>query len=101
MDHIQILLNGCKITVTLNYEQTKQYPQRTSKINPFIEQCDWKEIDFPSHQKDWKKFELNNISTALNILYVLYNTEKIRHAYKSKYYEKHENKDILLMITNG
>ena len=30
-----------------------------------------------------------------------YNTEEIRHAYKSKYNLKHENQAILLMITDG
>ena len=30
-----------------------------------------------------------------------YNTEDIRHAYKSKYNLKHKNQVILLMITNG
>ena len=33
-------------------------------------------MDFPSHGKDWKKFELNNNSVALNVLYVPHNTEK-------------------------
>ena len=54
-----------------------------------------KKIDFPSTGKDWKKFESNNKSIALNILYAPYNTEKIRHAYKSKYNLTH------LMITDG
>ena len=36
-----------------------------------------------------------------NILYVTYNTEKIRQAYKSKYNLTHENQVILLMITDG
>ena len=36
-----------------------------------------------------------------NILYVPYNTEKIRQAYKSKYNLTHENQVILLMITDG
>ena len=40
--------------------------------------------NFSSHSKDWKKFESNNKSIALNILYVLHNTEKIRHTYMSK-----------------
>ena len=66
-----------------------------------MEQYDWKEIHLPLHKKYWKKFELNDNSIALNILYVPYNTKKIRHAYKSKYDEKHENKIILLMITDG
>ena len=40
-------------------------------------------------------------SIALNILYVPHNTEKIRHAYKSKYNLTRENQVILLMITDG
>ena len=58
-------------------------------------------INFPSHKKDWEKFESNNESIALNVLYVPYNTEQIRHAYKSKYNLKRENQVILLMITDG
>ena len=72
-----------------------------SKINPFINQYDWKEIDFSSHQKYWKNFELNNKIIAFNILFVPYNTEKIRPAYKSKYNTKHKNQVILLMLTDG
>ena len=89
------------LTVALNYEKIKKDPQRISKIKSFIDQYNWKEIDFPSHGKDWKKFELNNKSIALNILYVPHNTEKIRYAYKSKYNLTRENQVILLMITDG
>ena len=87
-------------TVSLNYEQIKDHPERISKIKPFFDKCNWKEIDFPSHSKDCKKFESNNKSIALNILYVSHNTEKIRHAYKSKYNLTRENQVILLMITD-
>ena len=89
------------LTVALNYEQIKDHPERISKIKPFIDQYSWKDIDFPSHCKDWKKFESNNKSIALNILYVPYNTEKIRHTYKSKYNLTRENQIILLMITDS
>ena len=89
------------LTVALNYEQIKDHPERISKIKPFIDKCNWKEIDFSSHSKDRKKFESNNISIALNILYVPHNTEKIRHAYKSKYNLIRESQVILLMITDG
>ena len=71
------------------------------KLNLFFDQYNWNDIDFPSTGKDWKKFELNNESIALNILYVPHNTEKICHAYKSKYNSTRENKVILLMITDG
>ena len=89
------------LTVALNYEQIKDHPERISKIKPFIDQHNWKEIDFPSHGKNWKNFESNNKSIALNILYVPHNTEKIRHDYKSKYNLTRENQVIFLMITDG
>ena len=69
------------LTVALNYEQIKDHPERISKIKSFIDKYNWKEIDFPSHSKGWKKSKSNNKSIALNILYVPHNTEKIRHAY--------------------
>ena len=31
-----------------------QNSQRISKIKPFIEKYNWKDIDFPSTSKDWK-----------------------------------------------
>ena len=87
------------LTVALNYQNIKKDPQRISQIKPFINPDDRKGIDFPSHLKDWKKLEQNNKSIALNILFVPYNTEKIRLPYKSKYNHKRKNQVILLMIT--
>ena len=78
----------------------KKIPQRISKIKPFIDQYNWKEIDFPSHSKDWKNFKQKNKTIALNILFVQYNTEKIRLAFISKHNFKRENHVILLMITD-
>ena len=89
------------LTVALNYEQIKNHPERISKITPFIDQYNWKEIDFPSHSKDWKNFESNNKLIALNILYVPHNTKEIRHPSKSKYKLERENQVILLMIIDG
>ena len=85
----------------MDYEQIKKDPQRISKIKPFIDQYNWKEIDFPSHRKHWKKLESNNKPIALNILYVSHNTKEIRHSYKSKCNFKSENQVIILMITDG
>ena len=45
------------LTVALNHEQIKKDPQRITKIKPFIDQYNWKEIDFPSHKKDWNESE--------------------------------------------
>ena len=55
-----------------------------SQIKPHINKYNWKEIEFPSHQENWKKFEQNNKAIALNILFVPYNTKTISLAYKSK-----------------
>ena len=87
------------LTVALNYEQIKSHPERISKIKLFIDQGNWKEI-FHHIEKTWKKFESNNKSISLNILYVPHNTKKIRHAYKSKYNLNRKNQVILLMITD-
>ena len=46
---------------------------------------------FSSHKNDWKKFETDNKTIALNILYVPYNSEEIRHPYISKHNSKREN----------
>ena len=81
------------ITLALNYDKIDRNPQRISKIKPFIENYNWKDIDFPSTRKD------NNI--ALNILYVPFNTKKLEIAYKSKYNLTRERQITLLMISNS
>ena len=68
---------------------------------PFIGQYEWKNINFPATIKNWKKFERDNKTFALNILFVPYNTKQIRLAYKSKYNYKRNNKVILLISTDG
>ena len=88
------------VTLALNLDNIDNHPERISKIKPFINKYNWKDIDFPSTSKDWKKFELNN-EIALNTLYVPHNTRKIHVAYKSKHNLTRENQIILLMITDG
>ena len=87
-------------TLALNLDKIKKDPQKISKIKPFIEQYNWKVIDFPSTSKDWKKYEANN-EISLSILYVLHNTKKIHVAYKSKHNLTCDKQVILLMISNG
>ena len=89
------------LTIALSYEQIKIHSERISKIKYFIDQYNWKEINFPPHKKDWNELEKNNKTIALNILNVPYNTEEITQAYKAKYNLKCENQVILLMITDG
>ena len=72
-----------------------------SKLKFFIDQYNWKEIYFQVHKKDWNQFEKNSKTIALNMLYVPYNSEEIRHSYKSKHNLTRKNQIILLMITVG
>ena len=88
------------VTLALNLDNIDNDPEKISKIKPFIDQYNWKDIDFPATGKNWKKFELNN-EIALNILYVPHNTKKIHVAYKSKPNLTREKQIILLMISNG
>ena len=89
------------VTVELNHEKINKDPQRVSEIKSFIDQYNWNDIDFPLTSKDWKKFELNNESIAINILYVPHKTGKIHLAYKSKHNLTREKQAIILMITDG
>ena len=63
------------VTLALNLDSIDNHPERISKIKPFIDQYNWKHIDFPSTSKDSRKFELNN-KIALNVLYVPHDTKK-------------------------
>ena len=51
--------------------------------------------------KEWKKFERNIKTIALNILFIPYNTKTIRVAYRSEHNNKCKKQVILLMITDG
>ena len=85
----------------LNYQNIENNPQRMSKNKPYISKYNWEGINFPAEPKDWEKFEQNNKKIALNILFVPYNTETIRVAYRSEYKHKRKNQVNLLMITDG
>ena len=66
------------ITAALNHQNINHNPERISNLKPFINNYSWKDIEFPSHSKDWRIFERNNKTIALNILFVPYkkNTSK-------------------------
>ena len=89
------------ITAALRHQEIRRNPQRISKLKPFIDNYNWKDIEFPSHSNDWRKFEQNNKAVALNILFISYNTKQIRPVYISKYNHKRDNQVILLTITDN
>ena len=85
----------------LNYQTIEKDPQRISKLKPYINKYNWEGIDFPAGPKEWKKFERNNKTIALNILFIPHNTKTIRIAYRSEHNNKRKKQVILLMITDG
>ena len=85
----------------LNYQNIETHPERISKLKPYINKYNWEGINFPAGSKEWQKFEQNNDTIALNILYAEKNTKKINIVYKSKYNNKRKKQVILLMIGDG
>ena len=56
------------------------------------------DTDVSLYQRDWEKFEQENTLIALNILFLSYNSEEVKLAYKS-INNKRKNQVILLMIS--
>ena len=71
------------VTVAINYGEIESHPERVSNIKPFINKCKWRGINYPSKIDDWKTFEKDSPTVALNIFYINETTE-ICPAYISK-----------------
>ena len=82
------------IILELNYNKVNE------KYLKKIEKLKRVDVDLSSHQRDWEKFEQENNSIALNVLFVSYNSEEIKLAYKSNY-NKRKNQVILLIINDN
>ena len=77
----------------LNYNNIdEKYVKKIKKLGMF-------DIDLSSNQRDWEKFEQENTLLALNVLFVSYNSEEKKLAYKPNY-NKRKNQVILLMIND-
>ena len=57
-------------TAALNHEKIKNHPERISNLESLFDQCNWKDIEFPSHSKDWKN--LNKTIKQLPLKSYLY-----------------------------
>ena len=68
------------IVLWLIYNEIKR-----KELGNIFEKIKHEDIDFPSQQRDWKHFEQNNESIALNVLFASQNIEEIRLVYNSEY----------------
>ena len=82
----------------LNHEEIGKHAERITKIKYCINKYKWEGTDFPSEKTEWEKFEKNNVTISLNVLYA--KKEKIHLAYVSKNNSNWEKQDILLVIPN-
>ena len=91
--------------VALHHKEIKNHPERISRIHHYFSwDYNWEGIEFPAGIKDWKRFEKNNETVALNVLQVPLYKIKTTHAYKSKYNHTRKNQVVLLrllMVKNG
>ena len=103
------------VTIALYHEEMKKDLQIIATIKPLTGKCNWEGIGYPpekylisiwhpsekypSKKDDWKKFEKNNLTIALNVLYT--KNLKIYYAYASKHNSNCEKQVIILMIPNG
>ena len=83
-------------TVALNYKETESHPERVSSIEPFIIKYKWEAINYLAKMYDWKKFEKNNPSIAVNVLYT--KEKEILPVYISNHNSSREMQIVLLMI---
>ena len=58
------------VTVALNHEEIGKDVERIAKIKSLIKRYKWEGINLPSEKDDWEKFEKNNVTIVLHILYV-------------------------------
>ena len=89
------------IVAALHHEEIGKNPHRISKLRPYISNYNWKDINFPAGQKDWKTFERNNKDIALNIFSAHPNDKKLNLIRRSDCNHKRQHIVDLLMITGN
>ena len=78
------------VIVVLNHEEIEKHAERITKVKLFRKKYKWEGNHFPSEKDDWKKFEKNNVTIALNIFmqnkkkYILFMFRNIIQIVKSK-----------------
>ena len=84
------------LPLALDYNEIKK-----KELERIFKKIKYEDKDIPSHQRDWKIFEQNNQSIALNVLFASQNSEEITLVYKSEHNFKQENNVLLLMINDN
>ena len=56
----------------LNHKEIRKNPERITKIKRVVNKYKLEGINIPSEKDAWKKYEKNNVMTALNVFYGKY-----------------------------
>ena len=56
-------------TVAVNHKEIGKYTEKITKIKPFMNKYKWEIMNVPSKKDYWKKFEKNNVTISVNVLY--------------------------------
>ena len=54
------------IVAALHHQDISNNPERITKLKPFINNYNWKHINFPARADDWNKFERYNKDITLH-----------------------------------
>ena len=57
-----------RCNIRVKSRRNRKNPERITKTKPFKSKYKWEEINFPSEKDDWKRFEKNNVTIAINVL---------------------------------
>ena len=87
------------ITLSLYHEQIGKNYNRVSNIKPYINNFNWENINFPPTQQDYKSFEMNSTSVALNIL-TINDQEKISYLRESQFNNNRKKQAKLSLLEN-
>ena len=88
------MLSIC-LTVALNCQNIEKDPQRISKIKPFIDQYNWKEISFPQCSFDATErisYEKNKMIPLTDEQNKSYEKQKVCYICKEEYRTDDDNK---------
>ena len=86
------------VTPGLNHELIRKVLQRITKNKFFIDKNNWEKINYQLEKDDWKTLKKNNLTNALNVLYI--KKEKYISWIFSKHSSNREKQVIVLMISN-
>ena len=55
--------------LALNHKGIRKDSGQITKINPFLDKCNWEGINYPSEKDDQGKCERNKLTIALNVFF--------------------------------